>query len=142
MHDALQNFKQLYRQLSRDTLTRELLLTTYRTDIQFTDPLHSITGIDALHDYFRELYSNISACEFEFHEEFFAANTAVIFWTMHYRHPRLRGGKTITVSGNSQLRFDTNGIYWQRDFVDMGAMLYEHIPLLGNLIRLIKRRVQ
>lgn len=142
MHDALYAFKQLYRQLSRDTLTRELLLTAYHADIQFTDPLHSITGVDAMQHYFAELYSNIIDCEFEFHDEYFANDTAIICWTMHYRHPHLRGGKTITVSGNSQLRFDSNGIYWQRDFVDMGAMLYEHIPLLGSLIRLIKRRVQ
>jgi hypothetical protein len=99
-------------------------------------------GVDAMQNYFQTLYSNVSHCEFEFQEEFIVQNSAVICWTMHYRHPTLNHGKTISVSGNSQLKFDAQGIYWQRDFVDMGAMLYEHVPLLGSIIRYLKRRMQ
>ncbi len=61
---------------------------------------------------------------------------------MTYSHPKLRAGEKIQVMGNSLLRFDQNRVYFHRDYVDMGAMLYEHVPLLGAAIRYLKRRMQ
>ena len=32
-------------------------------------------------------------------------------------------------------------VIYQRDFLDVGAMIYEHVPLLGKVIRYLKQRM-
>lgn len=142
MPDAVENFKQLYHTLSRDNLSLDLLRSAYHENIQFIDPLHNLHGTTQLLGYFRELYSNVEHCQFSFEHEIIQDEQAVLFWSMSYRHPRLNQGKTISVQGNSLLRFDADGVYFHRDYIDMGAMLYEYIPLLGAVIRWLKRRMQ
>lgn len=141
MHSALQNFKQLYLTLAREPVSESLLRSAYRDDIRFIDPVHNICGITAMQQYFAGLYSNLNRCEFEFQHEIVQGDEAVLFWCMTYSHPKLRGGENIQVMGNSLLRFDQHGVYFHRDYVDMGAMLYEHVPLLGSAIRYLKRRM-
>ena len=58
---------------------------------------------------------------------------------MSFTHPKLAGGKAIIVDGATDLRFDEK-ITYHRDYIDMGQMLYEHIPVLGSAIRYIKKQ--
>ena len=60
--------------------------------------------------------------------------------TMHFRHPRLRGGAPISVDGCSHLLW-RDKVYQHRDYFDAGAMLYEHLPLMGGVIAWLKRRL-
>ena len=66
---------------------------------------------------------------------------ALLCWTLYYRHPRLAGGREVSVPGVSQVWFRDAKVYRHRDHYDAGALLYEHIPLLGSVIRLLKRRL-
>lgn len=59
---------------------------------------------------------------------------------MHFRHPRLRGGAPISVDGCSHLLW-WDKVYQHRDYFDAGAMLYEHLPLMGGVIAWLKRRL-
>jgi hypothetical protein len=61
-------------------------------------------------------------------------------WQMTFSHPRLRRGKALKVRGMTLIRF-TDRIYYHEDFYDLGAMLYQHIPLLGTAVRHINRRL-
>ena len=60
---------------------------------------------------------------------------------MFRNHPSLRAGDTIRVEGASYLRTHNGKIYYHRDYFDMGAMLYEHLPLLGRIVQRIKKRL-
>ena len=62
-------------------------------------------------------------------------------WTMFLRHPKLRSGETIRVEGASYLKTRNGRIYYHRDYFDMGAMLYEHLPLLGRVVNTIKHKL-
>ena len=46
------------------------------------------------------------------------------------------------LDGASHLRLADNRIAYQRDYYDLGAMLYEHIPLLGGAVRAVKARLK
>ena len=61
-------------------------------------------------------------------------------WVMSYRHPRLAGGQVIRVSGCSHLLW-RDKVYRHRDYFDAGALLYEHLPVLGRVIAWLKRRM-
>jgi predicted SnoaL-like aldol condensation-catalyzing enzyme len=113
----------------------------YTTDIYFEDPSHAIQGKPSLMRYFSNQFKNLDKCSFKFHSTI--ANETDIFmtWTMFVNHSKLRGGETIRVEGTSYLRTRNGKIYYHRDYFDMGAMLYEHLPLLGRIIQRIKQRL-
>ncbi|MBW6508769.1 MAG: hypothetical protein K0A94_04400, partial [Desulfuromonadales bacterium] len=62
-------------------------------------------------------------------------------WVMHLRHPRLNRGAEVEVPGISYLHIAADGrVDEHRDYFDLGALLYERLPLLGPLVRAVKRR--
>ncbi len=135
----LANFIDAYQQLSVDNLS--CLNTVYHSDVEFQDPLHKLSGFDSLADYFTELYQNVSSCRFVVNQVMHKDDNAAIYWTMTYRHKQLNGGKSIVVQGHSLLKGQGNKVIYHRDYLDVGQMLYEHIPVLGGIIRWLKKRV-
>jgi len=119
----------------------------YDTDVVFEDPMHRITGLANLRGYFSGLIEGLDECRFEFSDILekpgleAESGQAVLLWQMHYRHRKLRGGKPLAVTGSSHLRYGER-VHYHRDYFDAGAMLYEHIPLLGCAIRSIKKRLE
>lgn len=66
---------------------------------------------------------------------------AFISWDFEFR---LRGqAAQRRIHGSSHLRFGADGrVAYHRDYWDAGEQLYEQIPLLGGLLRLIKKRLR
>lgn len=139
MSDFLQHFAHEFSMLNKDNLERVGEL--YSSDVSFTDPLHHIQGLAAMQRYFEQLYSNVSELHFDFHRfDEVSSGEGYLVWTMSYSHPRLAQGRTITVEGCSHLRWHEK-VYWHRDYFDAGALLYEHLPLMGRIIAWLKRRL-
>lgn len=135
----LTNFIEIYQQLSRDNLSS--LSNLYDQDIVFQDPLHKINGFNNVADYFAQLYENVSACHFVINRVILEGNQAAIYWTMTYQHKRLKSGLPIEVEGHSLIKGEDNKVIYHRDYLDLGQMLYEQVPLLGSIIRWLKKRV-
>ena len=114
------------------------LESLYAKDVCFEDPAHAIQGRTALLRYFGTLFSGLHGCQFRFHRTVIDGTDLFLSWTMSFQHPRLNGGQTIRVEGASYLRTRNGLIYYHRDYFDLGAMLYENLPLLGRFIRRIK----
>ena len=56
------------------------------------------------------------------------------------QHKQLNGQKPIEVQGHSHLKMLDGQVVYHRDYLDIGSMLYEHIPVLGCAIKSIKKR--
>ncbi len=139
MSDFLRHFAERFAALNKDNL--DLLGELYSDDVLFRDPLHEVHGLNEMRRYFAELYANVKALRFEFHGfDQVADGEGYLRWTMYYRHPRLRGGAEITVEGCSHLLWRER-VYRHRDYFDAGALLYEHLPVLGSVIAWLKRRL-
>ena len=140
MSDFLRRFATEFAALDASNLAR--LGELYSDDILFRDPLHEVRGLPAVRGYFGELYANISELRFDFYGfDQSAEGEGYLRWTMSYRHPRLRGGELIRVEGCSHLLWSDGKVHRHRDYFDAGALLYEHLPVLGSLIRWLKRRL-
>ncbi|WP_421206689.1 nuclear transport factor 2 family protein [Aeromonas enteropelogenes] len=140
MDEPLVRFVALYQQLDRQQLHR--LSEVYADEVIFIDPAHRIEGLAALSDYFAALYQRLAYCRFVITSQQQQGRQAWLGWTMTFSHPRLRGGKPVTVEGATRLEFDEEGkVCLHRDYFDMGAMLYEQLPLLGSVVRTIKGRL-
>jgi hypothetical protein len=59
---------------------------------------------------------------------------------MNYQHPRLNSGKVVSVQGSSHLKGVEDKVIYHRDYLDLGAMLYEQLPLFGRIIRWFKKK--
>ena len=125
-----------------DNTCTEKLYSIYSSDIVFIDPLHRVEGIEALKRDFDALYANVIDCRFRFHHGLRDGDRGFVCWTMALRHRRLCKGRRIDVEGCSVLRFaspDGGKVVHHQDHFDAGALLYERLPLLGAVIRSIKR---
>lgn len=65
MSDFLHRFATDFSALDASNLHR--LGRLYSQDVHFRDPLHEIRGLNALQDYFAELYANVVGIRFDFH---------------------------------------------------------------------------
>jgi len=137
---TVERFLALYRTLDASNL--EALQEVYRKDIHFVDPAHDIKGLNDLTSYFDHLYTAVEHVAFEFNPPLVVNNRASVRWEMRFSHRRLAQGNVLTIHGMSYIEFDdAEKVYFHRDYFDLGAMLYEHIPLLGRLVLNIKKRL-
>jgi len=135
----LQDFKAFYLEPSPASLER--LDRLYTQDIEFRDPLHAIQGILAFKSYLKGVYAGPTDIRFEYLDEHCDEHWASITWVATYRHGAFGGGRTLTLRGTTQIRF-TDRIFYQEDFFDVGAMVYQHLPVLGTVVRYINRRIR
>lgn len=141
MHDDFPSyFADTFAQLDKHNLDR--LPEIYAAEIHFTDPLHDLHGLDTMHGYFEQLYANVTHIDFDFQQcETVREGQGLLRWTMTFCHPRLKKGKEIKVDGCSCIFFRDGLVYRHIDYYDAGALLYEHIPLLGGIINWLKGRL-
>jgi hypothetical protein len=136
--DWLNTFMEVYQKLSSDNLV--LLESIYDQQVTFIDPIHEINGLENLHQYFVNLYQNLSCCNFNISNVIAQPNQASIYWEMTYQHPKLNKGKVVSVFGSSHLCAKKGKVIYHRDYLDLGAMLYEQLPLFGRIVSWIKNK--
>lgn len=117
------------------------LESIYHDRVQFKDPVHTIDGLKDMSSYFKNSAKNLTYCEFKFIEEIIDTNSAHITWDMYFRHPKINHSKLVKVRGMSFIKFDDK-IYYHEDVYDLGAMIYEHIPVIGKMMQWVKSRMQ
>jgi len=136
--ELLPRFKDVFNRLDGTNL--ELLEGIYSPDVGFEDPVHRLQGLPALTGYYRRLYDGVMSCRFEFEDEIAQSDRAALVWVMHFQHARFQKGRMLTLAGVSHLRFGER-VDYHRDYFDMGAFIYERVPLLSAVIRRIKQRL-
>lgn len=136
---VIERFQALYLALRADTL--HLLDGVYADTVIFEDPLHRVEGLAELKHYFQRMYAGVESISFEYGEVFPSAGQAMLTWTMHMTHRRLQGGEPLTLPGATHIRFARDKVLYHRDYFDAGALLYERLPVLGSVVRAVRRRV-
>jgi ketosteroid isomerase-like protein len=134
----IEQFSSFYTDLA--SMKIEALKDIYSDDVTFIDPIASHQGLPAVEGYFSKLLKNAKFCEFDIHETLAAGDRAyVVNWTMRFTSRRINKGRPVSVDGISKLTLENNKIVFHRDYYDLGQMVYEHVPLLGRIIKKIKR---
>lgn len=136
--DIIEQFVSLYQSLNKSNL--ENIEKIYAPEITFIDPAHQLNGLSAVREYFAKLYENAHSVAFDISSVEHFEGTAWVRWTMHFRHPQLKRGLPIQLNGCTYLTYDTL-ITKHQDYFDLGAMLYENIPVMGRIVRFLKNRL-
>ncbi|MFT7558335.1 MAG: hypothetical protein ACI93R_000229 [Flavobacteriales bacterium] len=138
MNQVIEDFCCYYQELTLESL--ESLGSIYSQNAVFDDPVHSIKGIENIKSYFTKTIVNVNYCRFKIDTRVETDTEAFITWVMIFSHPKLNNGLEIELPGTSHLKFDDT-IFYQRDYYDLGHMIYEQIPILKNVIGMIKSRL-
>ncbi|MFV3402715.1 MULTISPECIES: nuclear transport factor 2 family protein [Pseudomonas] len=139
MSAYLQEFAERFARL--DAANLGVLEHLYSEDVTFRDPLHRIQGLPALSAYFKQLYANAQDIRYEFSSaDEVRPGQGYLRWTLQFRHPRLARGQPIAVQGCSVLHWRER-VHFHQDYFDAGALLYEHIPIMGRAIGWLKGRL-
>lgn len=133
---ALAGVVRFYETLAPDTLDQ--LAGLYAADARFKDPFNDVVGIAAITGIFRHMFTTVEAPRFEVTTRLLTGREAMLGWDFHLR---LRG-RPVVIHGVTHLSFDTDGLVClHRDYWDPAEELYEHLPLLGSLMRWLKKRL-
>ncbi|MDW3095451.1 MAG: nuclear transport factor 2 family protein [Gammaproteobacteria bacterium] len=116
----------------------EILEKIYTDEIEFIDPVKDIRGIGELTSYFSSLYKSVDHCHFTIKDYISNDNQHSLEWEMKLKHRRLAKNKEISLHGASFIRFEDNKVCYHRDYYDLGALIYERIPILGSAVRTVR----
>ena len=110
----------------------------YAPDARFKDPFNEVVGTAAIRRIFAHMFATTDAPRFVVTDCIEQGEQAMLGWAFHFA---LRG-RALTVRGVTHLRFDAEGrVTLHRDYWDAAEELYEKLPVVGGLMRLIKRRL-
>ncbi|NMH58902.1 nuclear transport factor 2 family protein [Alteromonas ponticola] len=133
------HFEQFHRSSPSD------LRKFYTEDVEFIDPVNHLHGLNNLATYLSALRDKVEECTFCIHSisESVDSDIKVCFvsWTMMMKLSSLPT-KPIEVEGVSHLKVKADGIFFHRDYFDVGQLVYENIPLLKWVIKAIKSRLR
>ena len=116
----------------------------YAADVRFEDPMVELDGRERMRAYYAHIYRNDPTLRWEFLEVMGdpASRSRALVWIMHMEVDGLNGGRPISVPGVSRLVFDADDrCAFHRDYFDMGAFVYENVPVLRSAIGFVKRRL-
>jgi len=109
----------------------------YREDAFFKDPFHEVRGLPRIQRVFAAMFETMEDPRFAVTQRIANGHHMVLLWRLAFR---LRG-EPQSLDGASHLRLDDRGlIAWHRDYWDPAEGIYEKLPVLGALMRWIKRR--
>jgi len=136
----LEDFVCFYNSLNADNL--DSLRQVYHPEVMFSDPVHQLSGLAALQDYFAHAYARLTQSQFVARHMVAQGDTGFVSWQMRIRHPAIARGEEILVDGCSELRWHDNGlIISHRDYYDLTQMVYQHLPVIGWLTSKVKQHM-
>ncbi|TSE35418.1 nuclear transport factor 2 family protein [Tepidimonas charontis] len=112
----------------------------YTEGARFHDPFHSVQGLPAIRAIFEHMYGQLDAPRFVVRERLGDARQAFLIWDFFFYFRGQRRERRI--HGSTHLRFAPDGrIREHRDYWDAAQEFYEQWPVLGALMRWLRRRV-
>jgi len=135
--DALVQF---FETLSPGTVTR--IPDFYSDDARFKDPFNDVRGTAAIRRIFSHMFTQVSEPRFVVGERVVDAGAAVLVWDLHFGVRVWGRVRAQVIHGVSHLKFAADGkVTCHRDYWDTGEELYMKLPVLGLLMRALRRRM-
>ena len=118
------------------------LRTLYAPDAYFKDPFNEVQNIEAIHTLFTHMFVSLHDPRFIVQTRIEQGADAFLTWEFRFRIKRFRPELTQVIRGASHLRFDAHDrVCFHRDYWDAAEELYEKLPVIGALMRFLKKRV-
>jgi ketosteroid isomerase-like protein len=114
----------------------------YSDDARFKDPFNDVRGTSAIQRIFTHMFTQVSEPRFVVGERVVDAGGAVLVWDFHFGVRVWGSLRAQVIHGVSHLKFAADGkVTLHRDYWDTGEELYMKLPVLGLLMRALRRRL-
>lgn len=117
----------------------------YTADAQFKDPFNEVQGTTAIAHIFTHMFDALESPRFVITQHVLQGTQAFVTWDFLFAMPRMNDGQTQTIRGATHFVFREDAGVWRvalhRDYWDAAEELYERLPVIGGLMRWLKRRV-
>lgn len=138
---AIERFQDLLSDFKAPDFRRRIR-EVYARDVFFNDTLKTVRGVDRVEEYLAASADAIDRGTVEFLDVVSQDGDYYFRWLMTLRFKRLARGEDKSSIGMSHVRFDDEGkVVLHQDFWDSTAGLFEHVPVLGSVLRRAKKRL-
>lgn len=139
MYDTqLERLVGFFETISLDTLQEQLEIV-YAPEVRFKDPFNEVQGLAAIAAIFEHMFEQVDAPRFVVTTRVLQGSQAFLTWDFRFRMKRFSKDEQC-IRGATHIVFDAAGaVAVHRDYWDAAEELYEKLPLLGSLMRWLKR---
>ena len=116
----------------------------YADPLFFKDPFNEVTQLAQVQHIFDDMFKRLEQPRFVVTTAVEQGDDCFLTWDFLFSTKGQNGGKggrPWTIRGASHLRFDAQGlVVFHRDYWDAAEELYEKLPVIGALMRWLKKR--
>jgi len=136
---ATNNLAIFFESLSPQSVSQ--LHTLYDAQATFKDPFNEVQGLTEIERIFRHMYVALDQPHFVITGQLVEGMQAFLTWEFKFRFKRFDTTTLQTVRGASHVVFNEQGLVTlHRDYWDAAEELYEKLPVLGGVMRWLKKR--
>jgi hypothetical protein len=113
----------------------------YTPDALFKDPFNEVRGLSGVQAIYSHMYTALDDPRFVVTGRVVDGNQCFLTWDFKFRFKNFHRNTEQTVRGGSHLLLAGDGrIRSHRDYWDAAEELYEKLPVVGSLMRWLKKR--
>lgn len=137
---VLENYKTLFENLTPDTLKHEFS-NIFDPQVYFKDPFNEVRGLSDLQRVFSHMFSQLHEPEFRIHHTAGADKTGYLEWRFYFKlKPQ---GEMQQINGMSKILInEQDKVMVHMDYWDSGEYVYQKVPILGRLVKLVAKRLK
>lgn len=136
---ATQNLATFFETLSPQSVSQ--LHTFYDAQARFKDPFNEVQGLPAIERIFRHMYVALERPHFLITGQLVDGAQAFLTWEFRFHFKRFDTRTLQSVRGASHVVFNEQGLVTlHRDYWDAAEELYEKLPVLGGVMRWLKKQ--
>ena len=139
--EAINRFQAFFENMTPEQV-RATVDSVYAPNAVLYDTLVLHEGIGQIRPYFIKTAERAKGVRVQVLDVLRNGNDFYLKWSMDIDWSAFKKGKTTRSFGMSHLRFNAQGqVVLHYDFWDAANGFFEHIPIVGHMIRWIKRKV-
>ncbi|PUE51002.1 isomerase [Limnohabitans sp. 2KL-1] len=136
---ATQQLAAFFETLSPQSVSQ--LHTLYDAQARFKDPFNEVQGLPEIERIFRHMYEALDQPHFVITGQLVDGAQAFLTWEFRFRFKRFDTTTLQAVRGGSHVVFNEQGLVTlHRDYWDAAEELYEKLPVVGGVMRWLKKR--
>jgi hypothetical protein len=139
MHESFGQFNRVLNWF--ETLTPETLSqidSIYSVDACFRDPFNNLVGLTGISKVYQHMFDTLQTPRFKITHAVVHNEQAFATWDFDFG----LSGRSLQIQGCTHFVLNTEGrITIHRDYWDAAEELYEKFPVLGSLMRILKRKL-
>ena len=139
MNQAVEKIVVFFETLTPQSVSR--LGEFYTEDAYFKDPFNEVRGLKAVERVFAHMFDALHEPRFVITARVVDGDQCFLSWDFHFRFKKFKPEASQTIRGATHLKLAADGrVRFHRDYWDAAEELYEKLPVVGGLMRWLKKR--